>query len=224
MSLDERSLEVCVDAFRRATASSADGQATRVRVLVAVGRSARRRALLRRAVLGLAFGLLAALSGSAAWTAIGRWREAVSLQPAHEPSRVVAAPAPLALVSAPATRPVAPDFASAAAPAMAPRHDVGEARAYGRAHAAHFEADDPPGALVLWEAYLRHYPEGAFVPEARFNRALCLLRLGHRDAARDALRPFIAGTYADYRKREAETLSDWAVAPTGAEGGGLWPR
>ena len=81
--------------------------------------------------------------------------------------------------------------------------------AYGHAHAAHFEADDPRRALALWEAYLRDYPDGAFVPEARFNRALCLVRLGRHVEARAALRPFIDGAYGGYRRREAETLSDW---------------
>ena len=89
------------------------------------------------------------------------------------------------------------------------RRDDGEARAYGQAHEAHFVANAPAEALGLWDAYLRRYPRGTFVPEARFNRALCLLRLGRRDEALTALRPFAAGELAGYRQREAATLIDW---------------
>jgi TolA-binding protein len=97
----------------------------------------------------------------------------------------------------------------------ASRDEATEASAYGRAHGAHFASDDPARALGLWDAYLRGFPAGVFVPEARFNRALCLLRLGRREAALAALRPFADGAFGGYRAREARTLIDWTALPAG---------
>ena len=215
MSLDERAFEASADAFRRTTARAADGGATRARVLDGAQARARRGALLRRATFALVAGLVAALSGSAAWTAIGRWRAAPTrASQAHAQLRTSETPtvAPRqvsARVDVEAPPAMIGDRTGTRPAALARPGDDGEARAYGRAHAAHFEADDPRRALTLWDAYLRDYPGGAFVPEARFNRALCLVRLGRRDEARAALRPFIDGAYGAYRRREAETLSDW---------------
>jgi hypothetical protein len=44
------------------------------------------------------------------------------------------------------------------------------------------------------------------VPEARYNMALGYVKLGDREKARRALRPFADGVYGDYRKHEAEQL------------------
>ena len=214
MKLDDRAFAASVDAFRRTTAGAADGRATRARVLVAAGTQARRRGFLRRTVLGLAVVALVALSGSAAWTALGRWRAKLADQAAVElPAR---APILRAEVASPvvAARDVpAPVISSSIASAAA--GDDGEARAYGRAHAAHFEANEPGAALALWDRYLVRYPHGTFAPEARFNRALCLLRVGRRDEALEALRPFAAGAYGGYRQREAATLIDWTTPSAG---------
>jgi hypothetical protein len=214
--VEGRNLEESVDAFRRATARHADGLATRARVLATAGRRQRRRLLVRRAAITVAVGLVATLSGSAAWTAIGRWRVVPRLT-APAGKRPVVPPAPR-IVAADAPRP--PTASTAVPPAdparpatRAHRQDDGEARAYGRAHAAHFQADDPIQALALWDAYLRAFPAGALVPEARFNRALCLLRIGRREDARAALAPFLDGKYGGYRRRQAETLRDWLGEP-----------
>ena len=216
MRLDD-TLGACVAAFRRAPAREADGEATRARVLVAAGGRARRRIAWRRTAVGVAIGVLAALSGSAAWTALGHWRAtSVSVTPAIMP---IAAAHAARLEIAPQVAVATSSHGSIAA--MTTRgeafetvhRDDGEARAYGRAHAAHFVADAPAAALEAWDAYLRRYPRGTFVPEARFNRALCLLRLGRRDEARAALRPFAAGALGGYRQREAATLIDWSEPP-----------
>ena len=42
--------------------------------------------------------------------------------------------------------------------------------------------------------------------EARYNRALCLVRLGRAAEARAALQPFADGTLAHYRADEARAL------------------
>jgi hypothetical protein len=60
-------------------------------------------------------------------------------------------------------------------------------------------------ALAAWDAYLAAEPAGRFADEARYNRALVLVRLGRYRAAREALEPFArgGGGSADYRKHEA---------------------
>ena len=208
---DDRTFAASVAAFRDATARAADGRATRARVLIAAGARQRRRALLRRSALGLAVVVVVvALSGSAAWTALGHWRGASTFAPPVESAsverpvalgRAVAAPAPVVAL----TIPVPSSVTRASS-----RADE-EARAYGRAHEAHFVTNEPRAALELWDRYLGRYPRGTFAPEARFNRALCLLRVGRPDEAVEALRPFAAGAYGGYRQREAATLIDWTV-------------
>ena len=42
--------------------------------------------------------------------------------------------------------------------------------------------------------------------EARYNRALCLVRLGRAAEARAALQPFADGTLVHYRAAEARAL------------------
>jgi hypothetical protein len=54
------------------------------------------------------------------------------------------------------------------------------------------------------------------VPEARYNRALCLLRLHRNDEARAALTPFAQGRYGSYRRADAEKLLE--AVPAGLSG------
>jgi hypothetical protein len=77
---------------------------------------------------------------------------------------------------------------------------------YRAAHTAHFVDHDPARALAGWDAYLAAAPSGPFAPEARYNRALSLVRLGRNAEARTALAPFASGTYGGYRKDEANAL------------------
>jgi hypothetical protein len=77
---------------------------------------------------------------------------------------------------------------------------------YRAAHHAHFTTRDPASALAAWEAYLRAAPRGRFGVEARYNRALCLVRLGRHAEARAALTPFAEGRFGGYRDREATAL------------------
>lgn len=64
------------------------------------------------------------------------------------------------------------------------------------------------GAIAAWDDFLRVAPNSALATEARYNRALCLVRLGRSDDARKALAPFAAGDMAGYRQREAAELID----------------
>jgi hypothetical protein len=79
-------------------------------------------------------------------------------------------------------------------------------RLYEEAHRLHFVEKSPAQALVAWEKYLTLAPHGALTLEARYNRAICLVRLERRSEALTALEAFARGDYGDYRKREASAL------------------
>ncbi|HYQ18333.1 MAG TPA: hypothetical protein VEQ58_21305, partial [Polyangiaceae bacterium] len=76
---------------------------------------------------------------------------------------------------------------------------------YRLAHEQHFVNHDYARALTGWEAYLKAAPGGRLATEARYNRAICLLRLGRDAEARQALEPFAAGKLG-YRQNEAREL------------------
>ncbi len=77
---------------------------------------------------------------------------------------------------------------------------------YRAAHQAHFVDQLPATALAKWDEYLALAPRGRFAVEARYNRALCLVRLGRAAQARAALEPFARGTFGAYRRQEAREL------------------
>lgn len=81
---------------------------------------------------------------------------------------------------------------------------------YRKAHELHFHGGDHAAALAAWDAYLAAEPTGRFAVEARYNRALVLVRLGRYHEAREALGPFARGevTPADYRRHEAAEIVD----------------
>jgi hypothetical protein len=83
-----------------------------------------------------------------------------------------------------------------------------ELAAFRAAHDLHFRGDRPREAIAAYAAYLRDYPDGRFVPEARYNSALDRIKLGERAAAREALAPFAAGEFGAYRQKEARELLD----------------
>lgn len=114
----------------------------------------------------------------------------IEAPPSEAPAPVERAPA-----SAPAPRPSARAFE------RDPAHDL-----YRSAHRTHFVEQNWGRALEGWSRYLEAAPRGRFAPEARYNRALCLVRLGDREAARTALLPFAKGQYGTYRQREALEL------------------
>jgi hypothetical protein len=191
---------------------------TRARVMVSLHQRRQRRSLGRV----LSIPLAAILVGSTAWAgATGRLPEVFRLvahrvQPpprtearadlgravAHRAARAAAAVARPEPTPAPAPADLEPPAPSAAASASGPD----ELLLYRAAHRAHFEAHDPAAALRAWDEYLAAAPRGRFSVEARYNRALCLVRLGRREPARAALGPFARGAYGEYRRREAEEL------------------
>jgi TolA-binding protein len=194
-----------VPEYREITSSEGAAAATRARILTGFEQHRRWRARAHR--LWTALTVTAAVVGSAALAAarIAHWTpqpvvlragdESAATAPRepHRPRRII---------------PVAEPAASDAEPD--PRIEL---RLYGAAHAAHFAAHDPSRALAAWNAYLDRYPHGSFEPEARFNRAICLVRLRQPQAAASALAPFLAGRFGTYRRDEAQRLFDWLSQP-----------
>jgi hypothetical protein len=112
-------------------------------------------------------------------------------------------PPPPAVVEPPPAPPAPPPSASA------PKEDAGpnlDLAAYKTAHRLHFSSQDHAAALAAWDAYLRDFPRGTFALEARYNRAICLVKLGRTAEARAALQPFADGAMGGYRKDEARAL------------------
>jgi hypothetical protein len=229
---EDRLLEA-TRALRESTEADGPGAAfTRARIMASLHQERRRR-MTRRALL---WPLAAILVGSTAWAgATGRLGEVVSvvvhaagLAPPTTPpaeSPVVAKVTPRAAPSAAATssasaepeavaevepesEPVSP-VVKRAAPSVPPPTVTSEEQVlYRAAHRAHFQDHDWAAALGAWDVYLGAAPGGRFVPEARYNRALCLVRLGRTSEARSALEPFAAGKFGAYRQREAKALLD----------------
>jgi hypothetical protein len=139
-------------------------------------------------------------------------------EPAPAAPPAVAEPAPSAPIAAvqppPSKTQAAPPTGSEAAPAASAPDPTFEL--YKAAHQAHFVDREWARALSGWDTYLKAAPRGALAPEARYNRALCLLRLHRNEEARAALRPFAEGRYGTYRREEAQKLIE--ALPAGIDG------
>lgn len=123
-----------------------------------------------------------------------------SAVPSEVPSEQVA---PTAVPSASLAPPLKPPAKSSSSPSLSPDVDA----LYRDAHDAHFVRKDPDAALAAWDRYLAAAgPSGRFTLEARYNRAITLVRLGRKTEAAAALRPFANGDYGGYRRDEAREL------------------
>jgi hypothetical protein len=197
-------LEASVRAFRELTAAPADGAATRARVLARAahridGRQAWRRRLSLLAVVAIAAIVASSVVAAALTVAMRSW---------HAPAAavVVAEATPAGRLRGPVR--VIP----AVAPAMSPpdpEPTASEEQTYGRAHRLHFVDGAPARALAAWNEYLAAYPRGTFAPEARYNRALCLVRLSRHAEATRALHRFADAPPGSYRRQEAVALLEW---------------
>ena len=200
---------------------------TRRRVLLAAAGQRRRKLLVLRVVVPLA----AVIALGTAWAAAGKrlpWEERVApptqAAPSTTPSDLRATeplPAPQVEIPSP-TRAAIPDAdagpdagvdhafdAGASAIAVRPSGAVDREDAlYREAHEAHFVTRDAARALTAWDRYLSVFPRGRLAPEARYNRALVLVRLGRTDEARAALTPFADAPLGSYRQAEARSLLD----------------
>jgi hypothetical protein len=231
------SVDALIDAIRAADGggpggAAGDGDAelavaTRLRVM----RSLESRARGRHQLIGFATAVAILLGGTVSW-ALATGQVAALWSPAPAPERpaapVVAPPRP-ARRPAPPPQPAMsidprparvpePRLPEAVPAAPAPSRPVAPPRRpaapveglYRRAHDLHFHGGAPAAALAAWDAYLAAEPDGRFAVEARYNRALALVRLGRYADARAALAPFARGEVAPagYRQAEAEQLVD----------------
>jgi hypothetical protein len=123
--------------------------------------------------------------------------------PPPTPVAPVAPVAPVKPVKPPPHPPVAPPARVAPAAPVEPVEAL-----YRRAHELHFHGGDPAVTLAAWDAYLAAEPAGRFSVEARYNRAILLIRLRRYADARAALQPFARGEIeaAGYRRDEAARL------------------
>lgn len=131
-------------------------------------------------------------------------------EPDPEPEVVSAPPpppVPTRATPAPAPPPADPPPPAGAAEKPAPSSDP-HAALFAEAHRIHFTERDPARALAAWDRYLDAAPNGRFAPEARYNRALSLVRLGRHAEAKKELAVFANGGYGEYRKSEARALLD----------------
>jgi hypothetical protein len=94
---------------------------------------------------------------------------------------------------------------------------------YRSAHRAHFQHRDWHAAVLAWERYLAEAPRGRFTLEARYNRALALVRLGRYGEAAAALYPFAEGAYGGYRREDARALLDALEAKEAKDAGSTAP-
>ena len=209
MRRQPESFATALRAFKEMTAANDGAAATRARVLAAADRGARAHGTPRRLAVPTVIALLVICSASLAGTTLAqRWRRPAAVAIEETPPSVAAFGSPVhsgrrAAVVIPAVVPTLDDTAPEPGPSDA------EFEAYGRAHRAHFDEGVPERALADWDNYLRRYPQGAFEPEARFNRAICLVRLRRFAQAERALQSFADGRFGDYRRAEAEQLLAW---------------
>jgi hypothetical protein len=77
---------------------------------------------------------------------------------------------------------------------------------YRRAHELHFGGADRTVALGAWDAYLKAFPRGTFAPEARLNRAVCLVRLGRKAEAEGVLVDIERGRFGADGRRQARKI------------------
>jgi hypothetical protein len=201
------SFEDLVGAIRAADGDDPDlAAATQVRVR----RSLETRARSRHQLVGLLTAGAILLGGTVSWAlATGHITALWAPAPApHEPP-APSPPAPprrraMATLPAPAPVPESVPPALPPPPAVPPPIALPRPRVarpappplealYRRAHELHFHGGAPEATLAAWDAYLAAEPAGRFSVDARYNRALVLVRLARYAEAHEALLPFARG-------------------------------
>ena len=115
-----------------------------------------------------------------------------------------AAQEPPAVAPAPATEPTA-DTAAADARAA-------DTRDFKDAYRIH-DSGSPAASIEAFDRYLRLHPAGRFVPEARYARAVALVRAGRIEEARHALTAFADAPAGSYRREDAARVLRTLPAP-----------
>jgi TolA-binding protein len=231
-------LKAATQALKEEATGEVDGRFTRARVMASLHQGK----VKRRTRLAFLLPIAAVLAGGTAWgAATGRlpavfqsigqlvsYSSKAPSEPKAKPAPAAAAPAAPRVVETapppPAPEPVAqpaqvksapaPSASAAlAAPSASAAFQDTDGDLYRLAHEAHFARHDYASALAGWDAYLRAAPGGRLATEARYNRAICLLRLGRDTEARRALEPFASG-FMGYRQNEARQLLEELTPPT----------
>ncbi len=129
-------------------------------------------------------------------------------------------PAPISIEALPVLAPPHALVPRAAKPSAlpAPSATDPELEGYRAAHRIHFDGADPAAALKAWEKYVADFPAASFATDARFNRALCLIRLDRHADARTALEPLANAPAGSYRQSEAASLLE-GLAASGSSSG-----
>jgi hypothetical protein len=135
---------------------------------------------------------------------------AIAVAPVDPPRAASVVTAPRATTTVrPTTLREAPIAVLASAAREAPAQQSA-ASLYTAAHQAHFSQRDYTTALARWDAYIASTPQGHFLPEAQFNRIVCLVRLDRREDAIASIRALPA---SHYRRVEAERLLERLTTP-----------
>ena len=108
--------------------------------------------------------------------------------------RPAAAPGTGSLAAAPSAEPTGD---SAAVDARA-----ADTRDFKDAYRIH-DHGAPAASIEAFDRYLRMHPTGRFVPEARYARAVALVRAGRTEDARRALTAFAEAPAGSYRREDA---------------------
>lgn len=222
MNLPRDPLELSVRALREMTTAHVDGGETRQRIFNRV--AGRRRHRRYRIGLLLALFLSAAPVVSAGWKYLRRMpllhgtathaKRLNRLPLVRENGPLDQQPPSLAFEPVPQDSPSSiplpmldgRDTKTRARPPGPPQ--LSELGLYGRAHDAHFHQKDFKKALRLWAQYLSRFPQGRFLPEAEFNRAVCLVNLGDLVSAQQALAKLASSPSSEYPKAQAKRLLD----------------
>jgi len=85
-----------------------------------------------------------------------------------------------------------------------------ERELFETAHRLHFGGAGREAVLSAWDGYLSRYPAGRYAPEARYNRALTLVRLNQTEAAQAALEDLAR---RGYRESDVRALLDAMESP-----------
>jgi hypothetical protein len=207
-----------VAAFRERTLGDGDGGASRVAIVQGLARQSRRRrgARLLAAVLGLALAVPVAHAGWEKCKALlaQRSQPAGDFAPGARRTKAPGKARKIAPIITPVTEPAVDAAASPAEeppqepakPAPKPNSSSDELALYGRAHDLHFHGNDTGKALSAWSLYLTKFPQGQLAPEARYNRAICLFRLGRVEDAKVALSELAASAPAAHQRTQAKRL------------------
>jgi len=208
-------------------AASADETATRLRIRETLANQTARRT--RRTTI--IAGLLATMFGSTAFAYYSDWRPRMLMSaPAETPpvptpafdGEPDEAPRQVARAIVNEKRPVLPEVVMTIeqpvqrptlieTPVTAPVPEIPatpdpELAAYRIAHDVHFKGDSPADALLAWDNYLAQYPTGALAVDAKYSRALVLIKLKRWADARTALEPFANAAPGSYRQADAAKL------------------